>query len=51
MELRFIQDTDSREIDFVPLQDRKPMLAVECKSGENKVSLAIQYFRERTKIP
>ena len=51
MELRFLRDTDRREIDFVVLQDRKPLFAVECKSGERSVSPAIPYFAERTKIP
>ena len=30
MELRFIRDTDLREIDFVVLKDKKPIFAVEC---------------------
>jgi hypothetical protein len=51
MELRFLRDTDKREIDFVVLQDRKPLFAVECKSGERGVSPAIRYFAERTSIP
>jgi hypothetical protein len=51
MELRFLRDTDKREIDFVVLQDRKPLFAVECKSGDRGVSPAIRYFAERTSIP
>jgi len=51
MELRFLRDTDKREIDFVVLQDRKPLFAVECKTGERGVNPAIPYFRERTGIP
>lgn len=51
MELRFLRDTDKRELDFVVLQNRKPLFAVECKSGERGVSAAIPYFAERTKIP
>lgn len=50
MEMRFIRDTDRREVDFVVIQDRKPIFAVECKSGEKKVSRSIHYFRERTGI-
>ncbi|MGB6340073.1 MAG: ATP-binding protein [Candidatus Aminicenantaceae bacterium] len=37
MELRFLRDTDKREIDFVVLKDRKPMFAVECKTGDKDV--------------
>lgn len=51
MELRFLRDTDKREVDFVVLRDRKPLFAVECKSGERGVSPAIRYFAERTAIP
>ncbi len=51
MELRFIRDTDRREVDFVVLRDRRPLFAVECKSGEKAPSPAIGYFRERTAIP
>ncbi len=51
MELRFLRDTDKREVDFVVLRDRKPLFAVECKSGERGVSPAIRYFAERTSIP
>jgi hypothetical protein len=51
MELRFLRDTDKREVDFVVLKGRKPLFAVECKSGERSVSPAIRYFAERTSIP
>ena len=51
MELCFLRDTDKREVDFVVLKDRKPLFAVECKSGERSVSPAIRYFAERTAIP
>lgn len=51
MELRFIRDTDKREVDFVVLRDGQPQFAVECKSGEGHASPACRYFRERTDIP
>ncbi len=51
MELRFLRDTDRREVDFVVLRDRKPIFAVECKSGERAPSPAIRYFADRTPIP
>lgn len=51
MELRFLRDTDGREIDFVVLKDKKPIFAVECKSGEQAPSKNIHYFKERTNIP
>jgi predicted AAA+ superfamily ATPase len=51
MELRFLRDTDKREVDFVVLRNRKPLFAVECKSGDRAVSPAIRYFAARTSIP
>lgn len=50
MELRFLRDSDGREIDFVILQNKKPLFAVECKTGEKDLSKHIPYFLERTKI-
>jgi len=38
-------------VDFVVLKDRRPLFAVECKSGEKAISPAIRYFAERTPIP
>lgn len=51
MELRFLRDVDSREIDFVVFKNKKPIFAVECKTGEKSVSPHLRYFRERTPIP
>ena len=51
MELRYLRDTDGREIDFVVLQDKKPIFGVECKTGDRSLSKHIAYFRERTPIP
>lgn len=51
MELRFLRDVDRREIDFVVLKERKPIFAVECKSGEKSLSPSIHYFASRTDIP
>jgi len=51
MELRFLRDTDRREVDFVVLSEGRPVFAVECKTGEKTVSPALFYFRERVEIP
>lgn len=51
MELRFLRDIDKREVDFVVLKNKKPLFAVECKSGEKQISNSIRYFKERTSIP
>ena len=51
MELRFLRDTDKREVDFVVLKEGAPQFAVECKTGEKNINPAIFYFKERTDIP
>ncbi len=51
MELRFLRDIEGREIDFVVLKNKKPLFAVECKSGERNASPHLKYFAERTSIP
>jgi predicted AAA+ superfamily ATPase len=51
MDLRFLRDTDKREIDFVVLKEGRPMFAVECKSGEKNINPSLFYFMERTPIP
>jgi predicted AAA+ superfamily ATPase len=51
MELKYIKDTDGREIDFVISKNKKPIFAVEYKAGERAVSSAIYYFKERLSIP
>jgi hypothetical protein len=50
MELRYIRDTDKREVDFVVIKDRKPIFAVESKFSDKVVSPHIYYFKERLNI-
>lgn len=51
MELRYLRDIELREIDFVVIKDKKPLFAVECKTGEKNISKHLKYFSERTSIP
>ena len=51
MELRFLRDRDKREVDFVVLKNKKPIWAVECKTGSKQLSPHLQYFADRTDIP
>ncbi len=51
MELRYLRDTDKREVDFVVLQDSKPLFAVECKLSDKDVSPHLKYFKDRTEVP
>jgi predicted AAA+ superfamily ATPase len=51
MELRFIRDTDKREVDFVVLKNNKPIFAVEANVSDKSLSPNLRYFAERTEIP
>ena len=51
MELRYLRDTDGREVDFVVLRGNRPEFAVECKSGDRAIGAAVRYCAERTPIP
>jgi uncharacterized protein len=47
LELRYFRDIDSREVDFIVTEKRKPILAVECKSSEEGASPHLRYFKQR----
>ncbi|MDD5600005.1 MAG: AAA family ATPase [Victivallaceae bacterium] len=51
MELRFVRDSQGRELDFVVVRNGKPDFAVECKTGERLLSRNISYFSHRADIP
>lgn len=51
MELKFIRDSQRREIDFVVVRNGRPEFAVECKSGDRSLSRNISYFSQRSSIP
>ena len=43
-ELRYFRDVDGREVDFVVLEDRKPVRFVECKLSERNPSTPLRYL-------
>lgn len=51
MELRYIRDTDKREVDFVVIKNKQPLFAVECKLKSKSISSHLYYFKARTKVP
>jgi predicted AAA+ superfamily ATPase len=51
MELRYLRDTDKREVDFVVIRDQVPLFAVECKVSDKELSPHLKYFKERLSIP
>lgn len=51
MEIRYLRDAIGREIDFIVLRDKKPIFAVECKTGEGNISPHLHYFSDRLAVP
>lgn len=51
VELRYLRDTDKREVDFILIKNKKPFLAVECKTGDTALSPHLAYFQKKLHIP
>lgn len=47
LELRYFRDADGREVDFVVVERRKPLLFVECKWSDQPVDKSIRYLKTR----
>jgi hypothetical protein len=47
LELRYFRDTDGREVDFVVVEGRTPMLFVECKWSDTDVDRGVRYLKTR----
>jgi hypothetical protein len=47
LELRYFRDTDGREVDFVVVERRQPILMVEAKWGDQDVDRGLRYLRGR----
>ena len=47
VELRYFRDTDRREVDFVIVDRRGPVLCVECKWTDTPVDRSLRYFKVR----
>ncbi len=47
LELRYFRDTDSREVDFVITDNKKPKFFIECKYNDTNVSKHLRYMKER----
>ncbi len=46
-ELRFFRDIDKREVDFVLMEDGKPIHFIECKTAAKGASRALKYLKKR----
>jgi uncharacterized protein len=51
MELRYIRDTEGREVDFVVIKNKKPVFMVECKFKDESIDPSLHYYKQRLKIP
>jgi predicted AAA+ superfamily ATPase len=47
LELRYFRDTDGREVDFVVVENRAPILLVEAKWADAEVDRSLRYLKAR----
>jgi hypothetical protein len=47
LELRYFRDRDGREVDFVVVDGRRPLLLVECKWSDAEVDRGLRYLKQR----
>lgn len=47
IELRYFRDVKGREIDFVIVKKREPIMAIETKWSDTDISLPLKYFKQR----
>lgn len=47
IELRYFRDKDGREVDFVVVEGRDPLLLVECKWSDTEVDRGLRYLKNR----
>lgn len=47
LELRYFRDVDGREVDFVVVNRKKPLIFIECKWDDSPTSPALKYLKTR----
>lgn len=47
LDLRYFRDTDGREVDFVVVDGRRPVLLVEAKWGDTEIDRGLRYLKAR----
>ncbi len=47
IELRYFRDIDKREVDFVVVEDTRPIRFIECKVKEMRPSTGLKYLKKR----
>lgn len=51
MALHYLRDVDGKELDFIVIKNKKPLFAVECKTGDKHIQKAVPFFQTQFKIP
>ena len=46
-EIRYFRDVDKREVDFVLMENRRPIHFIECKTKDKQVHSALLYLKRR----
>ncbi|GEM_PF-962352 len=49
--LHYVRDKQKREVDFVVTEKGLPVILIECKTGEESFSPALDYFQRALKTP
>lgn len=47
LELRYFRDQEKREVDFIVTENRKPIIAIECKWSDDDLSPHLKYFKNK----
>jgi hypothetical protein len=47
VDLRYFRDTDGREVDFVVVERKKPILLVESKWGDDAIDRGLRYLKAK----
>ncbi len=47
IELRYFRDIDGREVDFILVENKEPVMIVECKWSDTEISKGLKYFKTR----
>ena len=47
MELRYFRDVDRREVDFIIVEEDKPLQFIECKTSGRQISASLLYLKKR----
>jgi predicted AAA+ superfamily ATPase len=50
-ELRYVRDREKREVDFLLVRERRPWVLIEARLSDLRPSPALEYFRERLRVP